>query len=83
MGLLSGRRLHGADFTTNQIEEAPKEATQVVAANSTAPTSTQFTMLVDMVKGMQIEMLKMQQQQADRQTHDSRGNPSRPTQPTC
>jgi len=36
-----------------------------------------------MVKGLQLEVMKMQQQQADRWTPDFRDNPARPAQPIC
>lgn len=65
------------------MNEMPKEKTQVTAVANTTLTSLQFTMLLDMVKGLQFEVIKMQQQQADRQMPDSRDNPARPAQPTC
>jgi len=49
--------LHGANFTANQVEEKEPEVTQVATATSTMLTSMQFTMLLDMVKGLHLEIL--------------------------
>jgi len=73
---------HRADFTANQVEEAAK-GTEVAAVADPAPPSPQITMLLDMVKGLQLEVVRLQQQQAGSRRSDSRTRPNRPNQLTC
>jgi len=73
---------HRADFTAGRVEEATEEAT-VAAVAEPAPPSSQITMLLDMVKGLQMEVMRLQQQQEGRRTADVRTNLTRPNQPTC
>jgi len=75
---------HRADFSASQVEEAAREEEATVATVADpAPSSSQITMLVDMVKGLQLEVARLQQQQGGRRTTEIRTNPTRSNQPTC
>jgi len=74
---------HRADFTAIQVEEAAKEETAVAAVADPAPPSPQITMLLDMVKSLQLEVVRLQQQQAGSQRADIRIRPNWPNQLTC
>jgi len=74
---------HRADFTANQVEEAAKKETVVAAVADPAPPSPQITMLLDMVKGPQLEVVRLQQQQAGSRRSDIWTRPNLPNQPTC
>jgi len=74
---------HSADFTANQVEEATGEEATIAAVADPAPPFSQITMLLDMVKGLQLEVVRVQQQQESKRRADVRTNPTRPNQPTC
>jgi len=74
---------HRADFTASQVKEAAKDDTTVAAVADPAPTSPQITMLLDMVKGLQLEVVRLQQQQTGSQRADIRTRPNRLNQLTC
>jgi len=74
---------HRADLTARQVEEATKEEATVAAVADPASPSPQITMLLDMVKGLQLEVVRLQQQQGGSQRADIRTRPNRPNQLTC
>jgi len=79
----------GADFTANQVEEQPEvikpdpPSPQIMAAAKATPSPDQLTMLMGMVKGLQADMKRMQQEQADRRVPRPRGEPISTSHLTC
>jgi len=59
------------------VEKAAKEETAVAAVADPAPPSPQITILLDMVKGLQLKVLRLQQQQANSKRTDIRTRPNR------
>jgi len=62
---------NGPDFTVYQVAEEKEEATplptlQVAAATTKSPEHTQLTVLMEMVKGLQVTVTKLQCDQANR-----------------
>jgi len=53
---------HRTDFMANQVEETPKKEAKVAAVVNSAPPSPQFTMLLDMIKSLQLEVVGLQQE---------------------
>jgi len=78
----------GASYTARQVvkgDEAttPPPTPQVAATTIKSPGQTQFTMLMNMVKGLQATVTELQNNQADRRAPRSRNDPVCPPQPTC
>ena len=76
-----GRPSYAARQVVREDEETTPSPTPQVAATATEPT--QLTMLIDMVKGLQATVTKLQRDQADRRTPRSRDDPVRPSLLTC
>jgi len=74
---------HRADFTASRVKEAIEEETRVGAVAEPAPPSSQITMLLDMVKSLQMEVVRLQQQQGSKRIANVRTNPTRLNQSTC
>jgi len=75
-------------YTVRQVVEEDEEITplptpQVAATATKSPEQTQLTMLMDMVKGLQAMVAKLQSDQADRRAPRSRDDPVRPSLLTC
>jgi len=78
----------GASYTARQVVKDDEETTplltpQVAAATTKSPEQTQLAMLMNMVKGLQATVTKLQNNQADNQAPRSQGDPVRPSQLTC
>jgi len=73
-------------FATHQVveeETTPPSTPQVAAAATKPPEPTQLTMLMDMVKGLQATVTKLQRDQAGRRAPRVQDDPTRPSQLTC
>jgi len=78
--------LQGARFTARQVVEdeiTTLSNPQVAAATTKSPEQTQLTMLMDMVKGLQATVTKLQRGQADRWAPRVQDDPTRSSQLTC
>jgi len=75
-------------YTARQVVKEDEETTppptpQVAAAATKSTEQTQLTMLMDMVKGLQSTVTKLQRDQADRRAPRLRDDPARPFLLTC
>jgi len=75
-------------YTARQVVKEDEETTppptpQVAAATTKSPEQMQLTMLMDMVKGLQATVTKLQSDQADRRAPRSQDDPVRPSLLTC
>jgi len=75
-------------YTARQVDKEDEETTppptpQVATAATMSPEQTQLIMLMDMVKGLQATVTKLQKDQADRRTPRSRDDPVCSSLLTC
>jgi len=75
-------------YTARQVvkedaETTPPPTPQVAAAATKSNEQTQVTMLMDMVKGLQATVTKLQSAQADRRAPRARDDPVCPSLLTC
>jgi len=75
--------LYSRQVVEEDEETTPPPTLQVAAAATKSSEQTQLTMLMDMVKGLQAMVTKLQRDQADRRTPRSRDDPARLSLLTC